>query len=155
MEQLYTGGLCMKRVLLLLVFLLFTTQQSTHALSWAYPFVVWKGNVYEVTEEKVPESEIGKVIGKVKWKANDMSGEYFGDASNMYTRGTKYYAINRISAKSAFAVEVQKNEWQKAVYADKAPFHWMNVFIKALPYLILAVGIVIVIVIVLRREKVR
>lgn len=143
----------MKRILLLLICVLFATSLSAQALSWAISFVVWKGNTYEVTEEKVNESEVGKVIGKVKMQANDMTGEYYGDASNIYPRGTKYYAINGISTNSAFAVEVKKNEWQKAVFAHKAPFHWMNIFTKALPYLILIV--VIIIVVLLRKKRVR
>ncbi len=50
---------------------------SVQALSWAYPFVVWNGNVYEVKEEKVLESEIGKSIGEVKTRPNNMTGNYY------------------------------------------------------------------------------
>jgi hypothetical protein len=45
---------------------------SVQALSWAYPFVVWKGKVYEVKQEDIiSDSEIGKKIGEVKTKPND------------------------------------------------------------------------------------
>lgn len=121
----------------------FAIQCSVQALSWAYPFVVWKGNVYEVTDEKV--SDIGEVIGKVKRGTNDMTGEYFGDASNMYPKGTKYYEIKDISPKIAIAVEVEENKWYKAVYAHEAPNHWLENVIIVLAFVVLIVGVIIIV----------
>jgi len=101
--------------------------------------------VYEVKEETVQESDIGKVIGEVKTKPNDMTGNYYGDASNAYSKGTKYFEIINISTGTAIAVEVEKNKWQKAVYANEAPFHWMNLFTKT-PLLLIVIPIAIVII---------
>lgn len=138
-------GFYLRKIILLLLCFFFTSQWSVQALSWAYPFVVWKGNVYEVTDEKV--SDIGDVIGKVKRGTNDMTGEYFGDASNMYPKGTKYYELIGVSPEKAIAVEVKENVWQKAVYVHKAPNHWIENVIIVLSFVVL---IIIAIIIMLR-----
>lgn len=117
----------MRRIVLLSLLFVFVISSSVQALSWAYPFVVWKGKVYEVKrEEMIGDRNIGKVIGEVKTKPNDMTGNYYGDASNYYPKGTKYYEIKGTSASAAIAVE-EDNQWVKAVYVHKAPFHIMNV----------------------------
>jgi hypothetical protein len=81
----------MKRLTLVLFLVFFTASSTVYALSWAYPFVVWKDNVYEVTEEALGNEDIGNQIGQVKTKPNDMTGDFYGNASNTYPIGTKYY----------------------------------------------------------------
>lgn len=130
----------MKNVVLLLLFVLIFTS-SAQALSWAYSFVVWNGNVYEVTDEIVVENEIGKSIGEVKTTPNDMTGEYYGDASNVYPIGTKYYEINNVSTDKAIAVEAKENQYHKAIFIRKAPLHWMDI----VPFLIFIVLIIIIV----------
>lgn len=134
------------------VLFLFSFTFSVQALSWAYSFVVWKGNVYEVTEEHVLASEIGKEIGEVKTEPNDMTGNYYGNASNSYPKGTKYYEISGTSTESAIAVEVEEKQWVKAVYVHEAPFHWMNLVTKISPFLILF-AIVVIIILRIKKEK--
>lgn len=120
----------MKRIMFLSLLLVFMISSSVQALSWAYPFVVWKGKVYEVKEtEIIADSEIGKVIGKVKTKPNDMTGSYYGNASNFYPKGTKYYEIKGTSTSTAIAVK-EDDQWVKAVYVHEAPFHIMNVILN-------------------------
>jgi hypothetical protein len=68
---------------------------------------VWKGNVYQVTEEKI--SNVGKIIGRVKSKTNEYSGDYFGDALYAYPKDTLYDEIVEVSSKEAIAVEVVEN----------------------------------------------
>ncbi|MGG3799643.1 hypothetical protein [Metabacillus fastidiosus] len=52
----------MKRIIFLSLILIFIISSSVQTLSWAYPFVVWKGNVYEVKQEEITEeSKIGKL----------------------------------------------------------------------------------------------
>ena len=88
----------MKKVILLTLLFTFMISSSVHSVSWAYVFVVWEGNVYEVKQdESIADSEIGEVIGKVKTIPNDMTGSYFGNASNYYSKGTKYYKMKGIS----------------------------------------------------------
>ncbi|MBP3951794.1 hypothetical protein [Bacillus suaedae] len=142
----------MKRTLLFFILFILTFTSSVQALSWAYPFVVWNGNVYEVKEEKVLANQIGEEIGEVKTKPNDMTGNFYGNASNAYPKGTKYFHINNISSKNAIAVEVGDNEWQKAVYLYKAPFHWMDIFTKILPILVL-IAIIIIVFILFKKRK--
>lgn len=133
----------MKKTVFIL-FMFFSICSTAQALSWAYPFVVWKGNVYEVTDENV--TGVGKVIGEVKSRPNDQTGDYIGDASNMYPIGTKYYEINGISPSEALAVEVDEGKWKKAVFVHKAPTHWTeNVFKAFLFFIVLSVLIALVI----------
>jgi len=118
----------MKKLTLLITLVLLMTSSSVQALSWAYPFVVWKGKVYEVKrEEIIADSEIGKKIGEVRTKPDDMTGDYYGDASNYYPKGTAYHEINGTSTSTAIAVK-EEDQWVKSVYIHKAPFHIMNIF---------------------------
>lgn len=134
----------MKKVLISFVLLLSMTA-SVKALSWAYSFVVWKGKVYEVTEEIVGEDDLGRHLGSVKTKPNDVTGSYYGNASNIYAVGTKYFEINGESPNDSIAVEVENNQWVKAIYIHQAPFHWMNLIPKILPVLIVSVIVFVLI----------
>jgi hypothetical protein len=135
----------MRKITFLSLVLILMISSSVHALSWAISFVVLKGNVYEVKqEEMIEESEIGKVIGEVKTTPDDMTGEYYGDASNFYPKGTKYYAIKGIPTSKAIAIK-NDNQYLKAVYVHKAPFHIMNVLTNI--YFLTAVGIVALLII--------
>jgi ATP-dependent Zn protease len=132
------------RTIFLFFFFITVISSSTHALDWAYSFVVWDGKVYRVTDEKVVDSLIGKRIGSVKRKANDMTGNYYGDASNTYPKGTNYYEIIGESSDKVLALELDYNLWVKAVYIHEAPFHWMNVFSKIFPIIILIAIFIVV-----------
>lgn len=109
--------------------------------------------VYEVKQEEIiKDSEIGKVIGEVKTKPNDMTGNYYGDASNYYPKGTKYYEIKGTSTSTTIAVK-EDNHWVKAVYVHKALFHIMNVISNF--YFISAIVIIALIIVgvILRNNK--
>ena len=128
---------------------------SVQALSWAIIFVVWEGKVYEVKQEEIIENtEIGKIIGEVKTKPDDMMGDYYGDASNFYPIGTKYYEIKGISTSDAIAIN-EDNQWVKAVYVHKAPFHIMNILTN--PFFIFSIVIIALILIgvIFRNKKSR
>ncbi|MDF1511200.1 hypothetical protein PZE06_24005 [Robertmurraya sp. DFI.2.37] len=134
----------MKKIISFVLLLIWLSSSTAQALSWAYPFVVWEGKVYEVKQEEfIDASKIGKIIGKVKTTADDMTGEYYGDASNYYPIGTEYFAIQGVSVSSAIAVK-ENEKWIKAVYVNKAPFHIMNIvsnfyFLSALVICILII----------------
>ncbi|UGB28816.1 MULTISPECIES: hypothetical protein [Bacillaceae] len=66
---------------------------KTLATSWAYPFVVWDGYIYVISDEYV--TEIDNEIGHVT-RHSDME-QYSSNFSNAYKRGTKYYSIKEIS----------------------------------------------------------
>lgn len=143
----------MKRIRMFSLLLIFMIPFSVQALSWAYPFVVWKGNVYEVKQEEIiQDSKIGKIIGEVKTKPNEMTGDYYGNASNYYPKETKYYKIKGTSTSTAIAVKEEK-QWIKAVYVHKAPFHIMNVISNF--YFIAAILIIVLtlVQVVLRNKK--
>jgi hypothetical protein len=136
-------GLMRKITFLTLLFILMFSV-SVQAIKWQYPFVVWKSNVYEVKQEEIiSESEIGKKIGEVKTKPNDI-GNYYGDASNYYAKGTKYYEIIGISASNAIAVK-EDSQMVKAVFVQKVPFHIMNIISN--PIFLTLMGVIILIII--------
>lgn len=142
----------MKKLTMLFTFFILIFASSVHALSWAYPFVVWKGKVYEVKQELViADSEIGKRIGEVKTKPNDMTGSYYGNASNYYPKGTEYYEMVGISTSTAIAVK-DDNTYVKAEFIHKAPFHIMNIFSSTL-FILLAGFIVLIVIGILHRRK--
>lgn len=84
--------------------------------SWAYPFVVWNGYIYVVSEEKVEKVE--KEIGHVT-KYSDREGTYSGNFSNIFKKGTKYYSIKGISLDEAIAVQDGKGNYVKATRDGK------------------------------------
>lgn len=142
----------MKRILLFSLFFIFMISSSAQALTWAYPFVVWEGKVYEVKKEEIiANSEVGKIIGKVTKKANEMTGKYSGDASNYYAIGIKYYEIKGTSTSTAIAVK-EDNQWVKAVYVHKAPFHIMNIF-SNLFFMISVVLVILILIGAMFRSK--
>ena len=77
----------------LITLLLLVMCSSPAALaSWAYPFVVNDGKIYVMSEDPVEASALGDVVGKVTYYT-DREGTYGGNFSNVYPKGTKYYAI--------------------------------------------------------------
>ena len=114
----------MKKVSALTLFLLFFTftTPNVNALEWAYWFVVYDGKVYEVKEEEsVSTNDVGEVIGKVKTQADPHTGDYYGDASNYYEIGTRYFEIKDVPVKEAISIEKGPNEYIKAIYRHDAP----------------------------------
>ncbi|OAH55790.1 MULTISPECIES: hypothetical protein [Bacillaceae] len=115
----------------ILIVLLITFASPAQSLSWSYPFVVHDGNVYEVTEEEV--INVGSQIGEVNRETEKMTGDYSGDASNVYPVGTAYVDIIGLPTDIAIAVETAPGQFQKAVYTQEAPYTWtdaaMNTFI--------------------------
>ena len=145
----------MKKITLLSPLLAFMICSSVQALSWAIIFVAWEGKIYEVKQEEIIENtKIGIIIGEVKTKPDDMTGDYYGDASNFYPIGTKYYEIRGISTSDAIAIK-EDNQWVKAVYVHKAPFHIMNILTNQ--YFIFSIVIIALILIgvIFRNKKSR
>lgn len=103
---------------------------------WAYKFVVYDGYTYVISDELV--IEIDKEIGEVT-KYSDREGTYYGNFSNTYKKGTKYYSIKGISTDEAIAVE-DDGKYIKAIRNSKYPGGKYN------PFNIVIGGVVIVIV---------
>ena len=94
--------------------LLLLTGCSSSA-DWASSFVVWDGYIYRISDEYV--EEVDEEIGKVT-KYSDREGTYFGNFSNTYKKGTKYYSIKGVSTEEAIAVE-EEGEYKKAIREGK------------------------------------
>ncbi|MGE6256713.1 hypothetical protein ACQKCU_02205 [Heyndrickxia sporothermodurans] len=101
---------------ILIVLLLFIVSSRSAMASWAYPFVVWDRYVYVVSDEVV--IEIDKQIGRVT-KYSDKEGNYGGNFSNVYKKGTKYYSIKGISTDIAIAVQEKDGHYKKATRGSK------------------------------------
>ncbi|WP_242698263.1 hypothetical protein [Bacillus sp. SD088] len=141
----------MKKLIVSFIFLVIAFPMVAMALSWTIIFVVWNGNVYEVTEEAVAESQIRQVIGEVKTKENEYSGKFHGNASNYYPIGTKYYDIEGTPSSEEIAVETEEGQWVKAIFAHKAPFHLGDFFIRYLPFFLS--GVVLLLGFILFKKK--
>lgn len=85
------------------------------SVDWAFSFVVWEGYIYQLSDEYV--DNVGKKIGKVT-KYSDTERTYFGNFSNFYEKGTKYYAILGISTEEAIAIE-EEGKYRKAMRDGK------------------------------------
>jgi hypothetical protein len=96
----------------ILIFILFVAilspflYPSNSLAKWAYKFVVYDDYTYVVKDEFV--TEIDKEIGHVT-KYSGIEGTYYGNFSNVYKEGTKYYSIKGVSTETAIAVEVNGN----------------------------------------------
>ncbi|RFB14736.1 hypothetical protein DZB84_14920 [Bacillus sp. HNG] len=144
-----------KTIFLTIVFLLVTSAFAT-ALSWAYIFVVHDGKVYEVKEEMLlDQSEVGKMIGKVETKADEYTGDYYGNASNYYEIGIGYFKIEDIPINEAIAVETEEGHYVKAVYVHDAAFSFKNVLMRLNFWAVFGVGIVLLVGITVLRSKQR
>ncbi|MFJ7887009.1 hypothetical protein ACIQYL_02850 [Lysinibacillus xylanilyticus] len=83
---------------------------------WAFGFVVWDGYIYQLSDEYV--DEVDEEIGKVT-RYSDTEGTYYGNFSNVYEKGTKYYAMREISTKEAIAIEEEDGKYRKAIRDGK------------------------------------
>ncbi|MBH0231473.1 hypothetical protein [Halobacillus yeomjeoni] len=108
-------------VCFLFLFALMVHPMSSGATSWAYPFVVWDGYVYEITEE--PVSEVEEEIGEVT-AYNDMAQER-GNFSNALQEGTPYYKISGVSSDKAIAVKDRDGTLVKAVRLKEYTYEGM------------------------------
>ena len=112
------------------------------ALSWAYTFVVFDRNAYEVLDTTIEEDALGDVVGEVETTVNDETGRYYGNASNGYPIGTTYREVDGESVEDVIAVE-DGSEWKRAEYRFEAPYHTRD-FVTFFGYILLVLGIVVV-----------
>lgn len=103
---------------LIMVFVLYFTVISTIHASWAFPFVVYGGNMYGVTDEEVEASRITSKLGKVT-HYSDKEGSYGRNFSNSLPKGTEYFAIDGIDVLEAIAIKSDQGTYIKAIYKGK------------------------------------
>lgn len=82
---------------------------------WNSAFVVWNGDMYEISNKYVEEAD--EEIGKVT-KYSDREGTYSGNFSNKYRKGTRLYSIKDIKKDDAIAIE-EDGKYRKAVNSGK------------------------------------
>ncbi|MFD0959635.1 hypothetical protein [Paenibacillus chungangensis] len=80
---------------------------------WAYSFVIWNENIYEILEDEVSSEVIGEEIGEIK-QYSDFEGTYSNGFSNKYPVGTKLYTINGIEISDFIAIKLGENKYIKA-----------------------------------------
>lgn len=85
---------------------------------WAYPFVVYSGSLYVVTDTVVEPERIGNLLGKVT-RYSDREGTYGGNFSNAFPKGTRYYAIEGMSEKQGIAAQTEDGRYVLAEYGGK------------------------------------
>lgn len=105
-------------IFLLTSLLVMIVPTNIGATSWVFPFVVWNDSIYVISNESV--TDVGKSIGKVT-SYSDME-QFGGNFSNIYEKGTKYYAINGISTDVAIAVEEYAGNFLRADYESPYTF---------------------------------
>lgn len=110
-----------KVLILAFVFTTLVFPTKPLATSWAFPFVVWEDYIYVVTEEEVPEGDVGKEIGQVTIYSDMVS--ISGNFSNIYPRGTKYYSIQDVKTDEAIAVFDKSKEVYYRAYRE-SPYEW-------------------------------
>lgn len=133
----------MKKFLLVLTLLLLAPLH-TGVAEWEFPFVVYEGKVYEVTDEPVPPSDIGTAIGEVSSQVTTENDDLSGNASNIYPVGTIYFDIASIDRGEAIAVEISEGNYVKAIYTS-ASDGGFNIWTVLLVLGVVAAAIVITI----------
>lgn len=130
------------RRLIFLILLSLSIALPVSALSFAFTFVVFDRNAYEVLDATIEEDALGDVIGEVETVVNDETGRYYGNASNGYPIGTVYREVDGESVEDVIAVE-DGSEWKRAEYRFEAPYHTRD-FVTFFGYILLVLGIVVV-----------
>lgn len=87
----------------------------------------------------------------MKTTPNNNTGKYYGNASNVYSKGTKYYEIKGESSSAEIAVEESEDNWVKAVYSHDAPFHIFNLVTN--PIIITFFGFLIAVLVIVSYKK--
>ena len=89
---------------------------NNSSADWAFSYVVWNGYIYQLSDEYV--DDLGDEISEVT-KHSDTEGTYSGNFSNLYEKGTKYFAMQGISTEEAIAIEEEDGKYRKAIRDGK------------------------------------
>ncbi|MEK5254498.1 hypothetical protein NST74_13625 [Paenibacillus sp. FSL F4-0125] len=105
----------MKKFIIIFLAIVALLPIRSMSADWTYSFVVYSGNIYEISsEELVPSNEIDKKIGQVT-RYSDHEGTYSGSFSNTYPKGTPYYSIKNTDPKEIIAIQTNEAEFVKAI----------------------------------------
>ncbi|MFD2614183.1 hypothetical protein [Paenibacillus gansuensis] len=86
---------------------------SKSSADWAYSFVIWNDDIYEILKDQVDPEDIGDEIGEIK-KYSDSEGMYSNGFSNMYPEGTKLYKIDGVETSEYIAIKLGEKQFIKA-----------------------------------------
>ncbi|RAW16894.1 hypothetical protein DC345_07265 [Paenibacillus taichungensis] len=86
---------------------------SNSSTDWAYNFVVWNDDIYEILNEEIKSEEIDKEIGEVR-KNSDFEGTYGDGFSNKYPVGTKLFKIKKVKTSEYIAIQIEEGIYLKA-----------------------------------------
>lgn len=137
-----------KPVVLIAMFIYLLVPTKLFA-EWAYLFVVYDGYTYVISDEFT--TEIDKKIGKVT-KYSDRAGTYYGNFSNKYKKGTRYYSIRGTRIEEAIAVE-ENGKYRVAFRKDEYAGWKYNPFNLALGGLVIL--IIAILLLKLRKKLIR
>jgi len=91
---------------------------SNSSADWAYNFVIWNDDIYEITEDKIEPNKIRIEIGEVK-KYSDFEGIYGNGFSNKYPAGTKLYSVKDVETSDYIALQIEEGLFIKAIDKGK------------------------------------
>lgn len=86
---------------------------SKSSADWAYNFVIWDDDIYEIQEDEVSPEDIGEEIGEIK-QYSDSEGIYSNGFSNKYPEGTKLYSIDGVETSEYIAIKLGEKQYIKA-----------------------------------------
>lgn len=99
----------MKKFIIVILTIVALLPLHTISADWAYSFVVYSGDIYEISDDiLIPSEEIGKKIGQVT-RYSDHEETYSGNFSNTFPKGTAYYSIMNTDPKKAIAIKTGEN----------------------------------------------
>jgi hypothetical protein len=105
----------MKKIFIIILTLIALIPIGSVYADWAYSFVVYSGDIYEISpDELVPSDEIDKKIGQVT-RYSDHEGTHSGNFSNTYSKGTPYYSIKNNSPKEIIVIQTNEAKFVKAI----------------------------------------
>ncbi|MFS0727656.1 hypothetical protein [Paenibacillus sp. 1P07SE] len=91
---------------------------TNSSADWAYSFVIWNDDIYEITDEKIDQDQIGKELGEIK-QFSDTEGIYDNGFSNRYPPGTKLYSIKGVELSEYIAIRNEDDSYIKAIDQGK------------------------------------
>ena len=81
--------------------------RSQSSADWAYNFVVWNDDIYEVLKIQIDPGKIDNELGEVK-QYSDFEGTYGNGFSNKYPVGTKLFKIKGINTSDYIAIQTEE-----------------------------------------------
>lgn len=89
------------------------SSESESSADWAFSFVIWNDDMYEILEDKVSPEDIGEEIGEIR-QHSDSEGMYSNGFSNKYPVGTKLYTLDGLDLSEYMAIRIGEDHYIKA-----------------------------------------